>query len=412
LRNWHRTAGARDNPPVADRPDTGATMREHPVVYVAGPEADAQTALAEARAHGLGVPVPLRRRGTHLGWIAARPGRRPVMAGDAARAWAEADAYPLPGLVRAALPAQREAVAASLALAQAVAGGDDPSALLAAEPYLARTGLRFELLAGFQDEGDEQEIETVEYDAVDGGEVVGENLWCKASWLSFEEDDASLRFRFSFGLAGFEDVAADLPRELHAAGLCEAVFPESVLVSRNPDLEALLRQVVDRERIAFVERIVYFNAPNGGAQFHQDVERGHLGVVFAQVHGRTGWLACSKARLVEEIRDFVADPAHQAGLDTLLPDPAMAGTLRRRCADPRDLGVWLDQDDNEPLERLLNRSPAFCRHLVARGYGYLVETGDVLLLPQGSLDHCAWHTVFCLDDFPGESLSFAVRGID
>ena len=49
-------------------------------------------------------------------------------------------------------------------------------------------------------EGDDQEIETVLFDALDNGEVVAEDLWAKVSWLSFFEEDSSLRVRFSFGM--------------------------------------------------------------------------------------------------------------------------------------------------------------------------------------------------------------------
>jgi hypothetical protein len=384
-------------------------MHSQRIVYVAGPEAHREQAGSAAAAQGLAEPALLQRRGTALGWIAARHRPTTIRAEAVARAWRASQAFLLPGLVQARLAEHRQHIHQALHLAAQVAAGDDPSELLGRFPYRERTEPRFELLAAFQDEGDDQEIETLEYEALGGAGVVAENLWCKVSWLSFEEDDASLRFRFSFGLAGYQDVAADLRRELYAARLCEAIFPESAILSRDPGLQAVLRILLGSERLAYVERIVYFNAPNGGAQFHQDVERGHEGVVFAQIHGRTGWLACAKARLMDEIQGFVGNPGHTEILQELLPDPCGREELARRCADRLLLSDWLEQNDNEPLEMLLNRCPAFCRRLVERGCGHLLEPGDVLLLPQKSLDQCAWHSVFCLDDYPGESLSFAVR---
>ena len=53
--------------------------------------------------------------------------------------------------------------------------------------------------------------------------------------------------------------------------------------------------------------------------------------------------------------------------------------------------------------------PAFIRSLIDRGHGYIINPGDIILLPQHDADHCSWHAVYCLDDSPGEALSFAVR---
>jgi len=33
----------------------------------------------------------------------------------------------------------------------------------------------------------------------------------------------------------------------------------------------------------------------------------------------------------------------------------------------------------------------------------------VILLPQASMDDCAWHSVFCVGDEAGEALSFAIK---
>jgi hypothetical protein len=381
------------------------------VVYIASPDTSADQAYSLAEQQGLKPPVLLKRRGTALGWVAEQPEPSHIDAGAAAQAWHNSEGYALPGYVSSELPKHQQHINQALALMAAVAEGAEVAELFEQSPYIDRTTPQFEMLSSFQDEGDDQEIETIEYDAVDGDEVMGENLWCKASWLSFEDDDASLRFRFSFGMVGYEDVAADLNRQHYAAQLTEAIFPESAVISSNPKLEAFMQQVLGTERLAYVERIIYFNAPNGGAQFHQDVERGHLGVVFAQVHGRTGWLACSKAQLIDEIQGFLAAADNSAILNKLM-DASMLDQLRQKSSDREQLNGWLDERDNEPLELLLNRCPEFYRHLFELGYGYIINPGDIILLPQKSLDECCWHTVFCVDDFPGESLSFAIRGIE
>jgi len=384
---------------------------DHHVVYIAGPEANVNKANAAAQLQGLKPPVLLKRRGTALGWVAERPEQNSIDALAAAKAWQNSAAYALPAYVAAELPAQQANIEQALGLMAAIAEGAEVAELFEQPPYIHRTTPQFEMLASFQDEGDDQEIETIEYDAVDGDDVVAENLWCKASWLSFEDDDASLRFRFSFGMVGYEDVAADLNRQHYAAQLTDAIFPESVIISNNTQLETFMQTVLDTKKLAYVERIIYFNAPNGGAQFHQDVERGHLGVVFAQVHGSTGWLACSKAQLIDEIQTFVSDAANSTTLSDLLNETMLA-ELKQKSADRDQLNNWLDDRDNDPLELLINRCPEFYRHLFEQGYGYIINPGDVILLPQKSIDDCCWHTVFCIDDFPGESLSFAVRAID
>jgi hypothetical protein len=386
-------------------------MQSSQVVYIASPEASEAEALAMAQQQGVNTPVLLKRRGTALGWIAEKSETASIDAADAARAWTDSQAYAMPGFVSEQLDSQQSHIDQSLQLMQRVAQGEEVAELFEQSPYLERIEPQFEMLSAFQDEGDDQEIETIEYDALDGDTVVAENLWCKASWLSFEEDDASLRFRFSFGMAGYEDVAADPARQDYAAQLTEAIFPESTLISGNNILEAFMHTVLGTEQPAYVERIIYFNAPNGGAQFHQDVERGHLGVIFAQLHGRTGWLACSKTQLMDEITLFVANPDNDRALAELLPEADALQQLKQTCNQREQLNQWLDQRDNEPLELLLNRCPAFYRQLLGKGYGYILNPGDIILLPQKDLNECAWHTVFCLDDFPGESLSFAVRSL-
>ncbi len=381
------------------------------VVYIAGPEASADEANIAAQQQGLKQPVLLKRRGTALGWVAEQPKQAGIDAVAAASAWNNSDAYALPGYVDAELPAHQANIKQAMGLMEAIAEGAEVAELFEQSPYIDRTTPQFEMLASFQDEGDDQEIETIEYDAVDGDEVVGENLWCKASWLSFEDDDASLRFRFSFGIVGYEDVSADLERQHYAAQLTDAIFPESAIISNNTKLEAFMQTVLDTEKLAYVERIIYFNAPNGGAQFHQDVERGHLGVVFAQMHGSTGWLACSKAQLIDEIQTFVSNPANNETLTSLLND-TMLTELKQKTSAREELNCWLDERDNDPLERLINRCPEFYRQLFEKGYGYIINPGDIILMPQKNIDECCWHTVFCINDFPGESLSFAIRAID
>ncbi len=380
--------------------------------YIANPDSDHSTAQACATEQGLGEAILLRRRGTTLGWIAAAP---PVQINDHDSAlsscWNSARPYVLPGHYSAVIANYLNEIEQAQQLMARIAEGENPADLLEQPHYSERLQPRFEMLAATSDEGDQQEIETIEFDVMNGDEIIAENLWCKCSWLSYENDDSSLRFRFSFGMVGYEDVAADLERQIYAGELTEAIFPESAIISNDKKLEQQLCSVLGINKLAYVERIIYFNAPNGGAHFHQDVERGHLGVVFAQLRGRTSWAACSKNDLLDEIQTFVSNQQNHATLQQLLPDAAAFVELLAVAKDREQLGFWLDDSDNVPLDLLLNRCPQFYQQLSDQGHTYILTPGDIILMPQKNSDECCWHTVCCLDDFAGEALSFAMREV-
>ncbi len=381
------------------------------VVYLADGCASEAAASAAALGEGVAEPVWLGRRGYSVVWAGQRGRAAMPDAATIQQRWDAGQGVVLPAFLRPGLARYREDLMSSKALVERVQQGEEIAALFDAEPYLSRLSPSFELLAASVDEGDEQEIETLEFDALEGGELAVEGLWVKASWLSFDDTDASLRFRFSFGIAGYEDVAADFARQDYAARLTEALFPESALVSGSAELASLLQQLLGVDEVAYVERIVYFNAPNGGAQMHQDVERGHAGVVYAQLSGMTAWFALSKRELIREIERFMARPDAQALLLGELADAAQWETLLAWCATPQRLSQMLDERDNEPLEVLINRLPAFARQLLEAGYASILKPGDVMLLPQQSMEHCAWHSVYCVGDEVGEALSFAIRGM-
>ncbi len=381
--------------------------QEPPIVYVAPPTLDREH--AHRRAHELDVEELhwLGRRGYSIGWIGQIANRTPPSLAEAA--WSSDTPIVLPQFVAKEVARARSMITTSQQLLHRILDDEDCADIFLTEPYVSRLTPHFELLASSHDESDQQEIETLEFDVVDEEEVVAENIWVKLSWLSYAQDDASLRFRFSFGIVGYEDVASDFPRQAYAGELTEAIFPESEIVSHNERLNETIRHITAVENLAFVERIVYFNAPNGGAQFHQDVERGHIGVVYAQLHGRTAWLALSKSNLITEIKHFITRSDVDQVLSEIIPDRESRQTLYRRAAAATELSAYLDDEENDPLEALINRTPAFTQQLIANGYAYILSPGDVILLPQHSVDRCAWHSVFCLDQFPGQALSFAIR---
>ncbi|MDQ6965651.1 MAG: hypothetical protein Q9M23_01865, partial [Mariprofundaceae bacterium] len=59
-------------------------------------------------------------------------------------------------------------------------------------------------------------------------------------------------------------------REELAAELATRVFPECRMLSMHPYLCDLLTGLLGSSP-SFVERLIYSNAPGGGAQLHQDV---------------------------------------------------------------------------------------------------------------------------------------------
>jgi len=139
------------------------------------------------------------------------------------------------------------------------------------------------------------------------------------------------------------------------------------------------------------ERIVFSNAPGGGATFHHDAEPDQLGVAYAQLTGRTAWLALPKRALAAE----VARLARGSALESPAGTPARA--LRA-----------LDREDLPELDRLLNRSPRLTRRLVERGSLIVLSAGDVLLLPSHGPDEAAWHSVFALGVTPSVAHSYGV----
>ncbi len=350
------------------------------------------------------------RRGFQLGSV--HESQRPTLptSDDITSRWHQDQAIMLPGLL-GKMDRWQNDIKQSQQLMHDVLRSAELSPLLERSPYTERLGDQFPLLASSLEEHDEQAIEKVYFDALaqsQDDDAIAEDLWCKASWLSFLDDDTSLRFRFSFGMECLEDVAADPLRQLWAGKLCDALFPESAALTQNRTLAALLQELLGGPA-AFVERIVYFNAPGGGAQMHHDVERGHDGVVFAQLSGSTFWLALSKPRLMDALIEFCNEPTHQTDIDAVLPEQNQQRTLQDLLQNRTALCDYMEEHDHEIIEAIMDRCPAFIEQLCNQGFAHILHPGDVLLMPQADLERCVWHSVCCLGDEPGEALSFAIR---
>lgn len=319
--------------------------------------------------------------------------------------WANGYPVVLDGLCADAINSYQESIEHTEQLVLAILDGQECGSLLAQPYYSDRLTPHFEALGCTINEGDDQEIETLLFDAMENGEVTAEDLWVKVSWLSFHEEDASLRFRFSFGIDHVEDVAADAHRQHYAAQLTDAVFPESAIITNSRALQTTLLELMQTNDIRFVERIIYFNAPNGGAYLHHDLERGHAGVVYAQISGSTYWLALPKTALLEEITTFVNNGVWPESL-THEQKKALGELVKDREKLSKELGSFA----NTTLIQLINETKEFVQHLIAQGHSRTLVPGDVLLLPQENEEKCCWHSVFCLGDEAGQALSFAVRG--
>lgn len=323
---------------------------------------------------------PLRRRGCDHGFVV--PLRRPTPdAAEIAARWRTAEPVHLPGLLAPRLPPFAPAIAATLAMFARLRRG---GALL---PELQRR-LRDRDDFAYTGSGggdDAREIERLHVDAVRGDASVAEDLWAMLAWIASPgQRDVSLRLRFSFGPDSVEErLQADEALADWAAHFAEAAFPEGAAIVGSVELQSLLRQLL-RRPFRLSERIVYNNAPGGGAMFHHDAETSQLGVVFSQLQGHTAWLAIGKRRLAR-----------------LLVHVGAARTATAAMAR-------LDRDDDAALARLLNHDAGFTAQLAARGALFVLQAGDCMLLPSHGTDDVAWHSVFALGERPSLAHSYGI----
>ncbi|MBL4851630.1 MAG: hypothetical protein JKY90_05040 [Gammaproteobacteria bacterium] len=352
------------------------------------------------------IRYSLKRRGYHLGDVDYSSSS---LVSDELSNWRQGKPVLLQKICLSQLAEHSENIKQSHLLYLAILNDEECDPILAQLPYSNRLNHHFELLGSSVNEGDEQEIETVLFDAIEKDEILAEDLWMKISWLSFHEEDTSLRFRFSFGIDNIEDVAADTQRQHYAALLTEAVFPESRLITQHKELIKQLQETLACDPLNFVERIVYFNSPDGGAYLHHDRERGHAGVVYAQLSGSTFWLALPKHELMQEITFFVKQ-SHANAIWPKTIDNTMQNELNKLVLNSEKLSSELESFANSTLIHLINETESFVQQLIKNGYGRAVQSGDVLLLPQETDLNCCWHSVFCLGEDSGEALSFAIRG--
>ena len=326
--------------------------------------------------------VTLIRRGVRHGRF--RPAPAADLPGDARDLWAAAEPFHLPGALRLLLVKHAGDVRRTNRLFGRLADG--------------RAEFRREIwrrldshpdyvsLGASRDLSDVREIEKVHADRVGAGRS-GVDLWAKLSRISRDHRDPSLRIRFSFGSELHDDWSRDPRRARSADAFAEAVFPECRVLAKNAPALRLLRRATGR-RVRLSERILFANAPGGGAAFHHDAETAQLGVAYAQLAGRTAWLALPKRELA------------------LVVAQVATGRLAARLHERGALRA-LDRDF-PPLEHLLNSDANLTRALAERGRLYVLRAGDLLLLPSPGKVDAAWHSVFALGRRPSLALSFGI----
>ena len=325
----------------------------------------------------------LRRRGVAHGVV--RGGRSAIVAGTPRELWAAAEPLHFPGVLASALAAARDDVRRTRSLFERL--GESRSDF--ADHVWRRLSGQRRFIAGgaSRDLADPREIQKVHADRVRGGRAA--DLWAKLSWISRDERDPSLRIRFSFGSELADDWSHSLQRARAADELAEAVFPECRVLARNVSALRWLRRATGGA-VRLSERILFANAPGGGAAFHHDAETDQLGVAYAQLAGRTAWLALPKRELA-------------ALISTSAPSRALARGMRTPQRALRTLERPLPA-----LDRLLNSDPRLTRDLAEAGRLYVLSAGDVLFLPSPGPDDVAWHSVFALGTRPSLALSFGI----
>jgi hypothetical protein len=214
-------------------------------------------------------------------------------------------------------------------------------------------------------------------------------LYAKLSWIAHDERDSSLRIRFSFGSEALLDWQKETRRAPWSDRLAAEAFPECAAITASKPLVGFVERMLGCKP-RFSERIIYNNAPGGGAHFHHDDEEHQLGVLYNQLEGATGWFALPKRQLAEFVADFARGP------------------LARRAGTPRRALRALEDTSDEALSRLLNSTPQLTRALASVGTFFVLHAGDSILLPTHGPDDTCWHAVYALGSRPSLAHSYGL----
>ncbi len=323
---------------------------------------------------------PLRRRGANLGYAVEVHRTFPSLP-QAQRTWRAGAPVFLPGVLGEAPTRHAAAIGNSLRMFDRLRRG---GRFVDALERRLQDDVDLEYAGSTIDKNDSREIERVFVDAKPGGKLVAKDLWAMLAWIANDESDLSMRIRFSAGLERIEEwmQATDL-----TAGWVDQfagrAFPECAAIMACDRLRTILDHLIGKPH-RLSERILYNNAPDGGAVFHHDAEPGQIGVCFNQLEGHTAWLTLPKRRL-----------AH------LLVRTGF-------CRDQRAAMAALDDSDDKKLWTRLNRDAGFTAWLAAHGALFVLGAGDSILLPSHSIDDVAWHSVLALGEKPSLAHSYGL----
>ncbi len=347
--------------------------------------------LAELHTEGLVGPRLRRRRREALEserWVAARP----IFLGGVAQS--VVDALPARGELAAMLTRlhnpgglRRLVEEHASALAPRFAAGDD---LPLADP--------------------ERDVERVEIREAGPGAAP---LWLKSGRLSTFDGDRSLRVRVSFGEEGDDDASEDEARHASVAKLAQKLLPGARDLARLTEVNEKLERHIGGAVLG-TQHIAYWNAPNGGARFHHDAfaasPRPQRGVMFAQLTGRTLWLALSIEELAGRVRE-VAAWIEEGDMPWVREGLGRDWSAVRNAASTRTTSLTELAAPNCGVLGALVDAPEFTACLIDAGHAVLLRPGDVLLLPNHGLERTAMHSVFCASETPGYALSVGLRGV-
>jgi hypothetical protein len=345
----------------------------------------------------------LLRRGSKLGWFdaaAAHPGEDPRALESR---WRACEPLVLRGAVAAGARKWRRELASTLALFERLRRGASFQDEVWRRLEGAGNATRFAPAGVACDMYDPREVEKVYAHALgrargraarDGGRALARDLYAKLAWIAHDERDASLRVRFSFGSESLLEWTKDARRAVWSDRFANALFPETAAVLARHALLARIERLAGRS-LRFSERIVYNNAPGGGAVFHHDAEPHQLGVLYSQLAGETAWLALSKRSL-----------AALASAHVRATKPRSA--LARRCATGARTLRALEAEGDGELYRLLNEDASFARTLVLAGHAFRLRAGDAVVLPSRGPDDTCWHSVFALGARPSLAHSYGI----
>ena len=241
------------------------------------------------------------------------------------------------------------------------------------------------------------------------------DLWVKSSPLSTRAGERSLRVRHSFGKEVEEDASRDIERHRMVAEFAAILWPE---VARFPQADPLSQALEEwmEGPVLRTQHIAYFNAPDGGALWHHDafdepLEGGQRGVLYAQLSGRTAWLACPIDYLCKRVMEYL-EYLQEGELGWVLEEtrtgPAKLERLSKMATRFKRMRREIGLPGQGAFGSLLGRGE-FTALCADAGHAYLLGPGDALLLPNHGLESTVMHSVFCASAEPGLAISMALR---